>query len=297
MSAATKEFLEWSSSLKPWQQDALRRIVIKGSLSPQDEEEVIKILKSEHGIPCSDPLPRPAPLEQGHMPTSATQATLHLLGISNIQNANRIAPGSKLDFNCDGLTVVYGGNGSGKSGYTRILRNACRSRISSVSGKRNAILPNVYAPSSQARATANLHISINGTEKIVEWHDQSTSIDELAQIAVFDSEAATIDVDDSNHIAFLPFNIDLFYKLNVVCSSIRKRLEKEHEELKSTLSEIANEIEANTLSAQFLISLSAKTTKAEIDAALTWLDSDEARFQELEKLLQSSPQLSLRLRD
>jgi len=44
-----------------------------------------------------------------------------LRAIHGAENVNALKAGERLTFDKTGLTVVYGDNGSGKSGYARIL--------------------------------------------------------------------------------------------------------------------------------------------------------------------------------
>ena len=154
-------------------------------------------------------------------------------------------------------------------------------------GKTHPILSNIYGSTEDGPASAELHVSVNGTDKVFEWRDREASAPELAQIAVFDSKAAALYVDESNHIAFLPFNLDLPHKLNGLCSVLRERLEKEHRELSAALAAVLAQVDANTAAGRFLAGLSAKTTSAEVDNALTWTDEDENRCREIMKLLDS----------
>ena len=48
--------------------------------------------------------------------------------IYNIDNINALSTESELNFVLNGLNVVYGDNGSGKSSYTSILKYACNTR-------------------------------------------------------------------------------------------------------------------------------------------------------------------------
>lgn len=65
-----------------------------------------------------------------------------LKSIRNVENINALAPEQTLSFCKEGMTIVYGENGSGKSGYVRILKAACRARRE----RAFDILPNVYVP-------------------------------------------------------------------------------------------------------------------------------------------------------
>ena len=74
---------------------------------------------------------------------SASKQAKHaviLKNIRDVQHINILAPNQSLTFRGDGLTVVYGDNGSGKSGYARILKKVCRARIA---GKTEEIVSSI----------------------------------------------------------------------------------------------------------------------------------------------------------
>ena len=73
------------------------------------------MLKSAHGL--ADPQNRtPVPLAQEHLPVHTGNTTPVILrAMRDLKDVNRIASGQKLEFAPKGMTVIYGGNGSGKS--------------------------------------------------------------------------------------------------------------------------------------------------------------------------------------
>jgi hypothetical protein len=64
---------------------------------------------------------------------------LRLCSIGNLNGINALAPRKPLNLGPDNLVVIYGGNGSGKSSYVRLLKHVC--------GARNLgkLHPNVYS--------------------------------------------------------------------------------------------------------------------------------------------------------
>jgi hypothetical protein len=40
-----EELLKWSTTLRPWQRDSLRRLAASDVLTPEEENEVLRILK------------------------------------------------------------------------------------------------------------------------------------------------------------------------------------------------------------------------------------------------------------
>ena len=140
---AIEDILEWSSTnLSPWKQDALRRLACQSTLTKNDHDEVLAIIKDSVGFVLT---PKPAaalPLEKVHFGSASTGTPLHIKTIRNVENVNRLVPAANLTFAPQGLTVVYGRNGSGKSGFVRIFRTACRTRVEKP--EKLKVLANVY---------------------------------------------------------------------------------------------------------------------------------------------------------
>ena len=122
-----ESILEWSQDRSDWQRDALRRIVAKGNLEQNDIRELVELCRKEKGGAFSSLTP--VPLEREHLPANPGEiGPVSLLSIADTKRVNRLAPNQTLKLAPDGLTVIYGHNGTGKSGYARILKRACRAR-------------------------------------------------------------------------------------------------------------------------------------------------------------------------
>jgi len=121
-----------------WQRDALRRLLLQGNLSEADSIELIKLCKAAHGLTTGEEgNPEANPLADHHLPADVqSNSPVVLTAIHDIQNVNLISTTRPLTFGNSGLSIVYGDNASGKSGYARILKLACRAR-----SKRKRILP------------------------------------------------------------------------------------------------------------------------------------------------------------
>ena len=128
MLSLLQEILNWSQGLPAWQSDAVARLLAKQTLTADDQDDLFALLKAANGI--SDPKGRkPNPLTADQIP-APVKATTHveLLAMKNMRHVNAIAENQRLSFSPDGMTVIYGDNGSGKSGYSRVLKRACRAR-------------------------------------------------------------------------------------------------------------------------------------------------------------------------
>src|SRR6185295_8888092 len=120
------EILDWSTTQPDWQRDALRRFFAVGPLGATDLDDLLDLCKSRHGL--SDPRTA-APLLKDHLPIGATGATVvSLTSVTHHRGVNALAPEQTISFG-PSLTIVYGQNAAGKSGYTRILKRACQCRF------------------------------------------------------------------------------------------------------------------------------------------------------------------------
>ena len=140
-----QEILVWTQGLPAWQSDAVARLLAKQTLTADDQDDLFALLKLAHGIP--DPKGRkPKPLTADQIPAPVKVTThIELLAMKNMRHVNAIAENQHLAFSATGITVIYGDNGSGKSGYSRVLKRACRAR-----DQVEAIHPNAHLPANKS---------------------------------------------------------------------------------------------------------------------------------------------------
>lgn len=223
--SAYEMIIDWSPSRPDWQQDALRRIVAKGKLYDDDIADLVQLCLKGQGK--SDVELEAVPLT-GHERLTRTTAggTITLRSISNVANANRLAPNQTLTFSPTGLTVIYGDNGVGKSGYARILKRACRARFTT------PVLPNAFDAAAGDKATAVIGWADEGVEcPSVYWSDDGQPHGVLSAVSVFDRESAAVHVREQNEVAFRPFGLDIPDELAAVCQTIKDKLTAEQARL------------------------------------------------------------------
>lgn len=223
------DILDWSASRVEWQRDALRRIVTQGSLTKEDVDELCKLCLARRGIGAPGNLaPVAHTLAIEHLPTDRESANrVQLVGLREIHGVNALAADQQVSFQLDGLTIVFGHNGSGKSGYARILRSLCHARHR---GER--ILQNVFTNGAQPTPSATVDYNVGGSTRSVTWLDCRDTPAELGQVAFFDADCAAIHVNQANELAFTPFGLDVLPKLAEVCGRLSESITasiREHE--------------------------------------------------------------------
>jgi energy-coupling factor transporter ATP-binding protein EcfA2 len=278
---ALESVIAWAESdLSEWQSDAVRRLLVQDALTDDDHQDLLSMLKSIHGLlPDGATSPNPQPLQKGMVSGAPkSKADVVLKAVKGLGNVNKIPDGSTLPFGHKGLTAVYGENGSGKSGYARVLKRACHARDT-----QEHILPNVFGSAGTAPANATFKLSVNsGADQEIEWEDGKPSDDVLTNITVFDSKCARVIVDEKNEATYLPYGAHVFPELVNLLNWVRQQIEAEKPQPEPLL---WPEMTPSTKPGIFLAGLSHSTRQKEVEEAVAWTDDDAVRLQTLTKQL------------
>lgn len=220
-----QDIFKWVDTLPLWQQDAARRLFEKPQgLSEEDILEIYDLLKQDCGINTNSGIVAQAlPLEK--IPAVHTYNGLKLKSIQGLKYVNCIDSNQCLNFCTNGMTIIYGGNGCGKSGYARVFKKACFSRDTE-----EAIYPNIEKIEEQNKVPqATFVVEDRGICRAIQWkNDISSSSKELSTIAVFDSKSARISLSTEHEAAYIPYGLDIVDSLaNVIIPKVTDLLQRE----------------------------------------------------------------------
>lgn len=225
----------WLSEQPAWLSDCARRLLTQPILSPDDKADVVALVKVHSGF--KDPKGRqPIPLDQSQIPVAAQEGVdIRLRALRNPLNLNAIDSQQSLTFQVDGLTVVYGYNGVGKSGYARTLKKACRAR------NVEDILPNVYVQSQTvSAASATIEWLESGAEKSDGWAANKEAPPALSQISVFDAHCARVFVDSQAKVLFVPGGLEVMHGLAEAMKATQEQLELERAASRFDVSQLSS---------------------------------------------------------
>ncbi|MRR17695.1 MAG: hypothetical protein EG826_14705 [Deltaproteobacteria bacterium] len=277
--SALDAIVKWAEgNLLEWQSDAARRLLLQEGLSEGDKLELFRMIKERHGIKDDAyPAPKPKPLKKGDISGSIqTTEKVILKDIHDLKNVNAIPDGTGLTFGHTGLTVIYGENGSGKSGYARVLKKACNARDT-----KEKILPNIYGKKGPEPAQACIKYSKEGKDNNITWKDgQKTEQNVLSNICVFDAKCARVIVDENNETAYLPYGTAVFEEMVRLYKDLRKSLEAEKPKPEKLAYE---DIPVSTNVGKFISELNYETKDDAIMAASKWEEKDENKLISLKK--------------
>src|SRR5579862_4272058 len=282
--ALLDKILAWATAeLTVWQRDALRRLLQTQHLTSQDYDDLYAMLKATHGLPDVQNR-QPDPLAQNHLPAQVTNAaTVILRAMRDLKHVNRISPAEKLEFAPKGITVIYGDNAAGKSGYSRVLKRACRARDSSES-----VHPDAFdASATSSIPAATFDIDVGGHAKSLGWMQTAAPPDELSTIAVFDSQCARSYLDEGD-VAYLPYGLDIVESLGRrVLPELTQRLTAEIDSINSDPTPFADLL-GETAVGKVIASLGSGTDPLKITALATLTAAETNRLAELEQMLKEN---------
>ena len=272
------EIVTWANSCPMWQRDALRRLCDNERLSQEDLDSLLGICKGEQ---------EGSPITAEHVrDPSASNLEVSLSKLHNLQHVNALQSGETLTFQKSGLTVIYGDNGAGKSGYARVLKQACRARLP----KDDTVLPNVYA-AERGIPQAEVSFRVGGQNQSVTWRQGTTADPRLTAISVFDSNTAAVHVDATNDLAYTPLPLRVMASLAETCKTLKSKLDDEIRVIERQTPAILNSPDCapDTEVGKLLSGLSSKTADATVEGLAGLSEPEEARLKTLAADLANDP--------
>lgn len=189
---------DWIAGQSAWVSDALHRAALADGPTTEDATAIAIRVQAAHGIGVEGQ-PECMTFDEACLARNGAAADYALLcSIGPLDHVDRLAPGQELKFALDGLTIIFGENGSGKSGYARAARRLCTSRVPfTLQG--NVFKENGVAP------TVGFTVKIGGADPVPHrWVEGTALPDACAHITFLDTANARTYVEDKTEILFLP---------------------------------------------------------------------------------------------
>ena len=230
---------------------------------------------------CKDSSKTPEMLEEKHISAQKSGApTVALKRIYNVQNVNALAEKQTLTFIPKGITIIYGDNGAGKSGYVRILKRCCRARFAK--GKDEPLLPNIYGQANGPQR-AELEYDAGVQTQKATWQSGQPADALLSEISVFDSRTANVHVEETNDLAYTPFPMKVLERLVTACKAVKEAIDGEIEAIKAqTPHSVSNpSCSPDTAVGQMMAKLGKDTKPADVKFLATLSAEEAARLSEL----------------
>ncbi|WP_374697744.1 AAA family ATPase [Alcaligenes nematophilus] len=247
-------FEKWLSERSRWLQTAAARLIEKKSLPDALElSDLIRLCKAEAAKQPDKGFTRVAP---GSFSAAIVRPVVRIDGLSEVFGVNAIKPGASLQFGPDSLTIIYGQNGSGKSGYARLIKQLCGSR------SKDDIRPNVFSDEQQP-CRAKCNITVDGVSHEIDWQPNSALHPHLRKAQVFDSKAASQYMGRTES-SYEPSSMRFISRLIEISDQVSTAITSEKSKLVSSLPQFPIDL-ADTDEKLWLSSLKPAVTEENIN--------------------------------
>ena len=271
MTEFSESLSKWFSKQHKWLQFAAERLLEQDNITPNDILEFFILCQQE----AKGQLGQPDWTFPNDAFAKDSEGTIRLCSLSNIEGVNALAPRKPLEFGKNNITVIYGLNGSGKSGYVRLLKHMCGASYP------GALHQNVYNPSPKEQK-ATIIFEKDGIPVSHDWKGQ-LSIDELKSVDIFDTSFGVF-MNADDEVSYEPPVLSYFSSLISICEKVGEKLDTEASRYPSKKPNISTELRTTAESIWF-DSISHETCTAEVEEHCTFTDENNQKVKELQQRL------------
>lgn len=258
---------EWTENKGIWAELLVSKIVaLENELSTAENQTIFNYFLQSIGL--SSGLPNITIAKPNYVPTNQE---IELISLSDVLGVNRLAKNQTINFSPN-LTVIFGENGTGKTGYGRILKtlgfsydtfNNILSDISKIVEPQSAII----------------NFKANSVPKTFNWNGTNT-VQELENISVFNNNCVSISLADRELIV-TPIGFHLFNLITTELNKLEQLINVEITKYPTTLSWI-NELNNGSPQNIFISTLSNISTEERLNQISTFTNVQEKELAETE---------------
>jgi energy-coupling factor transporter ATP-binding protein EcfA2 len=206
---------QWANQQDGWAR-AIVSDVLKSRAQPSDLDidRYVKLLFSEKKL-LAEPFQAVPKIEEKQLdgkPLEAVRVDSLTIG----EGVNALKPGATIDF-APGVTVIFGENGSGKSGFVRVLKRAAGVRTA------EEILHNVRGDK-KPTPNASFTVTVGTTSAPVQWKNEF-GLAPLNRISIFDSRGARLHLEEDLTYVYTPGELTLFPLVQNAIERLRATME------------------------------------------------------------------------
>jgi energy-coupling factor transporter ATP-binding protein EcfA2 len=252
------DLASWVAGRPDWQKDAVARFCRNETLSADDVAGI-----ADHLI--AETYPKAANLEAADIPGStAAGDPVNLVQVAEVEGVNALIRDQTLSFGSSGITIIFGNNASGKSGYARLIREAVTARV-----KAEQLLGDVFAETETVQA-AKLDYLVGISPAT--WNLGESQSTELSRVRFYDEDCGNAYVTAASEVNYRPSALTILDQLSDACEAVSAELTRRLGANQAGRPHLPV-LHPGTSASAFLSGISATTTKEEI-ASATELTAD-----------------------
>lgn len=201
---------DWANTNDEWVRLLVAEVLASGrAVGASTVETAYKLFRQEKALDKRE-LPTVPKLDiEARQDESAPP--LSLTRLSEVRGVNALVPGAIIEPH-EGLTILYGENGTGKTGYSRVFKALANSRTA------DTILGDIEADTTEAQ-TAKLEFKLGDDEQTLDWSGER-GVSPFTRMSIFDSPAVSTHVDDDLDYVYTPASLALFNHVTAAIQAV-----------------------------------------------------------------------------
>jgi energy-coupling factor transporter ATP-binding protein EcfA2 len=209
--------------------------------------------------------------------TKVKQATHNVVlkSIEHQYGVNAIKEGTVLPFH-PRLTVIFGKNGSGKSGYVRIFKKIAGSKT------QEDVWQNVHTSKSQNDCSAKINFSWLGKDDVKEWSGEK-GLPPFNQMSVFDGKCIPVYLTESLEFSYQPYGFELFQILSASMQKLQDLLQADIHKYTYETPDIDDLFASGTTIGTFVTKINFTTKVEDLDKLPQWNDESKKKLADRKK--------------
>jgi hypothetical protein len=212
--------VDWANSQDHWVRAIVSEVLAtRGGLSEEALGQAYQMFLIEKEL-AAGTAPQVAQLDTGAITGNGAPALL-LTRVADVKHVNALAPDQEIRFN-PRMTLLFGENATGKTGYVRILKRLAAVRSA------EQILRNIHAGDRGVRPAATVEYLLDQHARTLAWNDEA-GVAPFTAMNVFDSRAVPLHVDEDLTYVYTPAELALFRFTHEAIDAVRGRLDAERQ--------------------------------------------------------------------
>ncbi|WP_422350643.1 AAA family ATPase [Flagellimonas sp.] len=262
---------EWAEPNGNWGKLLLAKIIGKQqALSSEERLAIFNYYLEQIGFVFEPPL---APIEVTKPTFSIETKEVVLKKMHSINGVNLLDESQEMEFS-PGITVIYGNNGVGKTGYSRVLKSLGHSFDNS-----QEILSDVNK--AQQGQSCVIDYEIEGKPESHPWNGVATT-EELSAISVFNSDCVNISLGSNRELLVAPQGFYMFQLVKDELAQLEVLRQQQILKYPTTIS-WKEQLHAGTPQRKFIDGLTKESDLKELDSLANFAATDLITLQRKEQ--------------
>ncbi|MDE0472567.1 MAG: AAA family ATPase [Ekhidna sp.] len=270
------EVRQFADKLPYWGKYLAEKILSGNAISDDDIKKSYSYLLEELELKEEETKKPDIVINDYTASTGDYEPHLHLTKLEKVEGVNALTENQTIEFSPN-LTIIYGANGSGKSGYVRLLKDVFYSKAP------EKILPNVHLKNGHKLVNAKFTFKSNNTDIPLSYAQKDNAA--FGQFAVFDSKGLFKQIAEKNEFEFRPAGLSFFAEYTKSINRVEQKRDADITTKNSgnTADDLSDLFDGKSEIKTMVQNLNAKTSIDDLKKYTPFSDEDEEKKEKIQK--------------